>query len=362
MSIKKRLILSNIGMVLIPIAAFLLIEILLGYVVFHLVNGNADGNQLRFFMILRFIGLLVVLIVTNGLLTYFVARSIILPVKELVKAANEISEGNLDYHIQPTGKDELGHLSETFEMMRQRLKEARDLQVRYDENRKELIASISHDLKTPITSIKGYVKGIRDGVASTPEKMDRYIETIYSKANEMDQLIDELFMYSKLDLQQLPFDLEELDLQAYLADFIEELSYELEQNNGSVSFMVNPEERYIVKADREKLGRVIWNIVQNSLKYMDKHEKKISIRLTQESDQAVVQISDNGSGISKDAVPFVFDQFYRTDASRNSATGGSGLGLTIVKSIIEAHGGSVWAESELGEGTSICFTLPKGVM
>ncbi|WP_099156656.1 sensor histidine kinase [Virgibacillus ndiopensis] len=359
MSIKKRLVISNIAMIIIPIVFFFLIEIILGYFIFYIFDGDPEGEHLSTFIMFRFIGLLLILIITNGMLTYFVSKSIIKPIRELSKAATEISEGNLDFSIESMKNDELGQLSNTFEAMRLRLKEAEALQAHYEESRKELIASISHDLKTPMTSIKGYVKGVRDGVADTPEKMERYMDTIYTKANDMDQLIDELFLYSKLDLKRISFEFEEIDLHMYFTDFVEELRFDMEQDGGSVLFTINPDDSYIVKADREKLKRVVTNIIQNSLKYMDKETKKIQVSLQSETDQVVVKIKDNGSGMDEQAIPFIFDSFYRIDSSRNSTTGGSGLGLAIVKRIVEEHGGAIWAESELGEGTSIYFTLKK---
>ncbi len=359
MSIKKRLILSNIAMIVIPIISFLMIEIMLGYIIFFIFEGNTKGDDLKLFMTLRLIGLLLVLTVTNGVLTYFVSKSIIQPVNKLTKAAKEISNGNLDFTIEAMNKDELGQLSETFDLMRYKLKEANELQKHYEDNQKELIASISHDLKTPMTSIKGYVKGVQDGIANTPEKLNRYMEIIYKQANDMDNLIDELFLFSKLDMQRVPFTFEEIDLNAYFVDFIEELRFNLEEKMGTVSYHVNQEGSYIVVADREKLKRVVTNIIQNSLKYMDKMKNEISILLKADTDQVLVEIKDNGMGISKESVPYIFESFYRTDTSRNSSTGGSGLGLAIVKRIIEEHGGAIWAKSELGEGTSIFFTLKK---
>ncbi|MBM7587263.1 histidine kinase [Bacillus pakistanensis] len=359
MSIKKRLILSNIAMIIIPILFFFFIEMMISYVLFYLLDGDIEGNSKKLFMTLRFIGLLLVLTVTNGLLTYFVSKSIITPVQKLRKAAKEISNGNLDFKIESAKKDELGELAETFESMRLKLKEAKELQKRYENNQKELIASISHDLKTPMTSIKGYVKGVMDGIADTPEKMNRYMETIYTKADDMDHLINELFLYSKLDIQGVPFNFEEMDLNAYFVDLLEEVRYNLEQDGGTVTYQVNPSDSYIVMADREKLKRVITNIIQNSLKYMDKPKKEIHVRLESESDQIMVEVKDNGTGMSQDAIPHIFERFYRIDASRNSSTGGSGLGLAIVKRIIIEHGGSIWVESELGKGTSIFFTLKK---
>ncbi|WP_078378501.1 sensor histidine kinase [Sutcliffiella halmapala] len=361
MSIKKRLILSNIAMIVIPIFIFFMLEIFLGILIFHIFGGNMEERDLNMFLTIRFIILLLALMITNGALTYFVSKSIIKPVQQLTKAAKEISEGNLDSPIQALKEDELGQLSNTFDAMRLKLKEARELQRHYEDNRKELIASISHDLKTPITSIKGYVKGIQDGIANTPEKRMRYMDTIYKKANDMDHLIDELFLYSKLDLGRVPFEWEEVDLNAYFQDFIEELSFSLEEDGGKVSYHADQKDSYIVMADREKLKRVISNIMQNSLKYMNKSQREIHVFLKAESDQVCVQIKDNGQGIPAEALPYIFESFYRTDLSRNSATGGSGLGLAIGKRIIEEHGGSIWAESELGKGTSIFFTLKKRI-
>ncbi|WP_090867987.1 sensor histidine kinase [Oceanobacillus limi] len=359
MTIKRRLVLSNIAMIIIPVVSFFLIEIIMGFVLFYLFKSDLNDRNMELFLSLRFISLLIILILTNGLLTYFVARSIIRPVDKLTYAAKQISDGNLNYRIDKTGKDELGQLSETFETMRRKLKEAEELQYRYEENRKELIASISHDLKTPMTSIKGYVNGIRDGVANTPEKIDRYMETIYAKANDMDRLIDELFLYSKLDLHQVPFHYETINLQLYLSDFVEELAFDLDEN-GELDFSYDSSKSYFVRADQEKLRRVLTNIIQNSLKYMDKEQKRIQVSLLDEdTSQVTVRIDDNGSGIQEDAIPFIFDRFYRTDTSRNSTTGGSGLGLAIAKRIIEEQGGKIWAESKIGIGTSVYFTLPK---
>jgi histidine kinase len=361
MSIRKRLLLSNVGMIVLPIIGFLFIEILLGYVIFYLFGVQPQGNDLGVFLTLRFMGIVLVLLLTNGLLTYYVSKSIIQPIQHLMRAAKEISEGNLDYKLEPMKRqDELSQLAETFESMRKKLKAASELQDRYAENQRELMASISHDLKTPLTSIKGYVKGMKDGVANTPEKMTRYLDTIDKKAEDMDTLIDELFLYSKLELQSLPFHFEEVDLQAYMADFIEELRMQLEEEGGTVSFDAEEGESYFARADRDQLKRVVTNISQNSLKYMDKEKKEILVRLkAYQKDWVLVEMRDNGIGIAEEAISSVFDRFYRTDLSRNSSTGGSGLGLAIAKKIIQEHGGEIWAESEAGEGTGIFFTLKK---
>lgn len=346
-------------MILIPILCFFFIEIFLGQLFFIYFKGNLEGNELELFVRLRFIAMIIVLILTNGLLTYYVSKSIIHPIKKLTIAARKISEGDLEYKITSNKKDELGELTNTFDAMRIKLKEAKDSQQQYEENRKELIASISHDLKTPLTSIKGYIIGLKDGVANTPEKMERYLNTIYHTVDDMDKLIDELFLYSKLELEKVTFHLEEVDLYSFFADFVDELAFQLEKERGSAKLFAHKDDSFLVTADREKLKRVVTNIIQNSLKYIDKEKKEIKVYLTSCDDKVTVEIKDNGIGIEKKDLAYLFDSFYRTDSSRNSSTGGSGLGLAIVKKIIEGLGGTVWAESEFGKGTSIFFTLKK---
>ena len=242
--------------------------------------------------------------------------------------------------------------------MRIQLKESHKIQKQYEDNRKELIAHISHDLKTPITSIKGYIEGIRDGVADTPEKRVRYIQTIYTKAVDMDHLIDELFLFSKLDLGKVPFEFERIDIKDYLTDYFEELSFDLRKQNVDLNFQFTPNGIYHVLADREKFKRVLANIINNSLKYMDKDKKELKITLHSTDENVEISISDNGPGIPDESIPFIFNQFYRAEQSRNKLTGGSGLGLSIAKMIIEEHNGEIKLESTLLVGTKITIYLP----
>ncbi|WP_202079825.1 sensor histidine kinase [Caldalkalibacillus salinus] len=329
---------------------------------FLLRDPGATANVARQFFPLLFGSLILILIMTNGLLTYFVSKSILQPVNDLMRAAQEMSNGNLDFHIKPKKKDELGQLAQAFEHMRQKLKASTALQIQYEENRKELISNISHDLKTPITSIKGHVEGILDGVANTPDKMKRYLQNIHTKSTDMDRLIDELALYSKLDLKRLPFHFEEVNLKAFLTDVLEELTVDFEDEGVALSFHAEKapsNTSYDVIMDREQIKRVVVNVIHNSLKYMEKDEKKIRVRLKEHEDQVIVNIQDNGPGIPEEALPYVFDRFYRVDTSRNTKTGGSGLGLAIAKRILEEHRGDMWVESIVGEGTSVFFMLKK---
>lgn len=307
------------------------------------------------------ISVIVILVFTYSILAYIIARRIINPLSKLRASADRIKDGDLDFNVDIISKDEIGELSTAFDEMRQRLKGSLELQLQYENNRRELLSNISHDLRTPITAIKGYVEGIRDGVADTPEKMDRYINTIYSKAADADRLIEELFLYSKLELSKLQFNFTEVNIVKYLNDCMEELQFDLDKRNLTIVFDAKGCSELYVKADVQQLKRVIINIVENTIKYMDKAKGSIDIELESDQEQVLVAFKDNGQGISKEALPYIFDRFYRADLSRNSATGGSGLGLSIARRIIEEHGGTMHAESIEGEGTTISFTLKKVV-
>ena len=243
--------------------------------------------------------------------------------------------------------------------MRLRLKESTDEKFQHEKQNRELVSNISHDLKTPITAIKGYVEGIMDGVADTPEKMDKYIKTIYNKANDMDRLINELTVYSGIDNNRIPYHFHRINVADYFGDCVEEVGLDLESKNIELNYsnLVSPDT--VIIADPEQVKRVINNIIGNSVKYMDKEKGIIDIRILDEVDSIRVEIEDNGKGIAAKDLPNIFERFYRTDASRNSSKGGSGIGLSIVKKIVEDHGGYIWASSKEGEGTCLHFVFRK---
>jgi histidine kinase len=303
--------------------------------------------------------LFLTLIIVNGLLSYFVSKSIIKPLFSLKNATEQIGEGNLKVKIDYARQDEIGQLSHALDKMRKKLKESIDLQLQYEESRKELISNISHDLKTPITAIKGYIEGIQDGVADSKGKMEKYLSSIKRKATDMDQLIDDLFLFSKLDLKKLPFAFEDIDLIRFIINFVEEVSFDLEEKDIKLIVENRTKNKVMVIADRDQLKRVMTNITDNSVKHLKKAEKNISIYISEETDFVEIEIRDTGSGIEQESLPYIFERFYRVDTSRNKATGGSGLGLAIAKQIIREHGGDIWVKSQLGVGTSIFFTLKK---
>lgn len=324
---------------------------------FIAIDGRPVSSFIRVVIPTLVIIFLVVFVLTNGLLKLLVSRHIIVPLRKLQGAVNNIREGNLDDELSIERKDEFGELSDSFEQMRLKLRESVETQLKYEDNRRELINNISHDLKTPITSIKGYVEGIMDGVANDPEKLDKYVRTIYNKATQMDQMIDELLLFSKLDLNRLPFQFEKVSLQRYIYIFIEAMSIDLEKMNIQLMIESDLSDQVMVVIDQDKLHRALSNIIYNSMKFMDKEEKSIDIRISKDETFAFIAIEDNGMGIEAAELAHVFDRFYRAEASRNSDRGGSGIGLAIAKHIIEAHGGTIEIQSEFGKGTIVSFSL-----
>ena len=302
---------------------------------------------------------LVILIFTSVSIGLWIYRSVATPLVKLRKATQNIKEGNLDFVLEVDGTDEFAELCRDFEEMRRRLKESAEEKVLLDKENKELISNISHDLKTPITAVKGYVEGIMDGVADTPEKMDRYVRTIYNKTNEMDHLINELTFYSKIDTNRIPYTFSKLNVDDYFSDCAEEVGLELETRGIQLYYAHYVEKDVLVIADGEQIRRVIHNIISNAIKYMDKPKGVIQIRVKDVGDFIQVEIEDNGKGIASKDLTYIFDRFYRTDVSRNSSKGGSGIGLSIVRKILEDHGGKVWATSREGIGTIMYFVLRK---
>ena len=325
----------------------------------HSLNFLKEMPEVRQFLLHMSVSIICILILTAMVLVLWVYGSMIRQINRLQDAAKRVQSGDLDFELKPEGNDEMGQLIQEFEDMRARLKENAEEKIQSDRESKELISNISHDLKTPITAIKGYVEGIRDGVADTPEKMDKYLGTIYNKANEMNLLINELTLYSKIDTNRIPYNFAPISVNAYFDDCAEDLAMELEAKNVEFGYFNYVDSDQIIIADPEQLKRVINNIVSNSLKYTERDKRKINLRVKDVGDFIQVELEDNGKGIAAKDLPHIFERFYRTDASRNSSKGGSGIGLSIVKKIIEDHGGKIWATSREGIGTVMYFVIRK---
>lgn len=325
------------------------------YLALDVTHVKKTGNSVGYGFLIGFIfitGLVVAPII------WITSIDIIKPLKQLELGSQRIAEGDLNFRLKANNRNEVGRVVRSFEVMRSELKKSIDSKLEVEQNRKELIANMSHDLKTPITAIKGYVEGIRDGVADSPEKLDRYLETIYVKSLDMDRMIDDLFLFSKLDLKNETFDKEVLSIQAFCESCMAELHMQYDSKGIQLlgKCQLEPEAR--VMMDSQKIKRVILNIVNNAIKYMDKPSKELTFEFAQTESDFSVKITDNGLGIDEKNLARIFERFYTVDPSRNQDVGGTGLGLAIAKEIIEQQGGTIKASSEKGVFTTIEFKLP----
>ncbi|WP_274308937.1 sensor histidine kinase [Solibacillus daqui] len=292
-------------------------------------------------------------------LNHQIRKSIIQPIEKLGQTMSGIRNGDMmmKTSILPenTAK-EVQQLMANFEQMREALLASIEEQQNLENNRKELVASISHDLKTPITSIIGYVEGLREGVAETPEKREKYLKTIHSKSLALNHLIEELFLYSKLDAEAVQFHFERTSLPDFLAHVVEEFQL----SNRQVHIDLQVSGKVYVQIDRMHMNRAINNLIENSIKFQKATGPlMIIVEVIAVSRFVQLIVKDNGQGISEEKLPYVFDHFYRGEEARTSATGGSGLGLAIVKQIVEKHKGQVKVQSTLHEGTSVIIVLEK---
>ena len=364
MKLRTKMIISFFTVVLLPIFLFASTVLLLRrmHPSFFAIISDISSNRLTDTVFSLGLIIILTLVLTAALVMVGLYNSVVKPLSKLKKATREIKYGNLEFVLEPEGDDEISELFQDFDDMRKRLKESAEEKMQYDIDSKALIRNISHDLKTPITAIKGYCEGIIDGVAATPEKLDKYVRTIYNKANDMDNLIDELTIYSRIDTNRIPYVFDKINVADYFKERASELQMDLETQNIELTYYNYLEDNDVmIIGDAEQLKRVVNNIVSNSVKYMDKSKGMINLRVRDADDFIQVEIEDNGRGISQKDLPYIFDRFFRADASRNSLTGGSGIGLSIVRKVIEDHGGRIWATSKEGTGTVLHFVLRKYV-
>lgn len=305
------------------------------------------------------IAALLIILITNLMLSYVMSRDLVNPIYKLSTATKRITDGDLDYSIDYRGDNEIGALCEDFDRMRIQLKESKRIQKVYEENRRELIAGISHDLGSPLTLIKGYVSGLLDGIADTPAKKEKYLKTILDTACDMDKLVDELFLLSKLETDNFIFDFTQIDVSKYFTNKAKDLP--MFTGGAKIEFTYEnscPEGTYVM-VDKLQITRVIKNIVQNSVKYNTNPNPKIRVALKRDGKFVDFSVSDNGPGVAPEDLEKIFESFYRTDKARsNSSKSGSGLGLAIAKRIVLGHNGNIRAELNESGGLTIVISLP----
>jgi signal transduction histidine kinase len=302
-------------------------------------------------------GIFMSIILTNRFLTKFVFQKIERPLGMLSEGVRQIRDGNLDHCIVYEAEDEFKPICSDFNEMAVRLKESVDLTQQHEQSRKELLAGISHDLRTPLTSIRAYVEGLLDGVPKTPGAQRTYLETIKNKAEDIDRMVEELFMLSKMELGEYPNHPKLLRLDNELRQLVFSVASEYAEKGLLIS--TGEIVAATVSADPEQFRRVIFNIIENSLKYKNKETGHLEISLREVKDGFLLSLFDDGPGVPTESIPRLFDAFYRSDPARQNPNQGSGLGLSIVAGVVRRMNGKIHAEVGKNGGLAIVIWLPK---
>ena len=282
------------------------------------------------------------------LCTRYQVRQMLRPVNALSQAAQRVERGDLSTPVDYQGQNEFSGVCAAFDHMQEHLLAEREKNARYEQARTDLVAGISHDLRTPLTSVKGYLKGMRDGVANTPEKQRQYLDIAYRKACDMERLLQRLFYFSRLETGSLPLFLQEMDLGDFVSRFVQEAEQELSQSGGRVELHMAPAP-HPVRADPEQLLRVLNNLKDNAVRYGGAAPLVLTLTVWRQRDRECIRFGDNGPGVPEEQLPHLFEQFWRADQARSTKGGeGAGLGLYIVKHIIQAHGGTITATNDGG--------------
>ncbi len=291
------------------------------------------------------------------LFTWYLSKTILKPIDELSVATQKIVEGNLDFSLQYQGKDEFGKFIKSFDHMRNQLKASLSKQKAYEQSRKALIASISHDLRTPISSIKGYVEGLQDGIAEDEASVKRYLAVIHQKTEQLNRQIQDLFQLSQFDLGRLEVNLFPEDSQEVLESILKPYELEFFYDEGPLKLEIErPLPSVQILVDRQRIEQVLLNLLSNAQRYASEGGI-IQVKAYLEKPYLIISVADHGPGISQEDVPHIFESFYRGEKSRSLMYGGVGLGLSISQFIVEAHQGRIWVESIEGQGSVFSFSL-----
>jgi len=330
---------------------FLIITVIIIYLLFRWAGLKAIGISIA--------GLIVFKEIVQLFFLGRLEKRVLTPIDKLQNGFIEIARGNYDASIDPCCQNEFGQLIKSFNEMAGKLRESEKTNLEYEENRKNLIANISHDLKTPITSIQGYIEMIMDNDLVQPDKINPCLKTIYNNTTYMNKLIDDLFLFSKLDIDKVDFNYECTNVRAFMGDLMDELRFELEDIGAEFVYQDKMDQDSSVSIDGKRVHQAIKNILGNAVKYGPETDLKIGVELYRKDNTACLAITDNGPGITSEKLPYIFERFYRIDNERSKDLMSTGLGLAIAKELIEAQGGKILVNSsaETGSCFTICFPI-----
>ncbi|MFZ5888568.1 MAG: ATP-binding protein [Chloroflexota bacterium] len=288
-------------------------------------------------------------------LGYFLSSTVTERIHGLKAAAEKLAKGDLNIRVPVQGRDEVSVLANAFNQMAEQLQAADQKQRDLESMRRDLIAWVSHDLQTPLTSMRAILEAVADGVVDDPETVKRYLNTAQRDVRNLSALIDDLFQMAQLDAGGFPLNKANASLSDLVSDTLESFTELAKQNETTLEGNVDPEVDP-VHMDTQAIGRVLNNLIGNALRHTVRGRVSVWVRRT--SQGVEVTVSDTGEGIRAEDLQQVFERFYRGEKSRNRGTGGAGLGLAIARGIVRAHGGEITVESEVGKGTQFTFRLP----
>ncbi len=325
---------------------------------------KTDGtmvNYLKNYILRYLVGILFLFVALtvciNGVLSWWISGSILKPLGKLSLGTKEIREGNLETPMQYEKKDEFGQVCRDFDEMRVYLQESVQQRLKDEKRRRDLITGISHDLRTPLTTIMGYLDGLLDGIADTPQKRMRYLQAIKTRTGNLVSLVDSLSEYSRLDAG-FRYHMEETDFKDYVEKYLELVGPDMENQQVQIEYFFG-KGNFQVRLDREEFKRIFNNLFANTVRYRKKEASRvmISLKRTLEGNNLELVFQDDGPGVPAESLDQIFDSFYRVDDSRNNAEKGSGIGLAVVKEIVLGHGGTIRAENRGGLAVIVCIPV-----
>lgn len=287
------------------------------------------------------------------LVSLFVSRQVVAPVQAMTSASRRIAEGHYEERVHVAGnlekgeQDELAQLAISFNQMATRLQQTESM-------RRQLIGDVAHELRTPLTTIKGLMEGLIDGVIPATEET---YQDIHREADRLQHLVNDLQELSRVEAGAYELNIKPVRLVDLIDEFVDRLNRQYEEKGVALNSDI-PAGLLMVKADEVRIGQVLLNLVGNALQYTPPGGN-VTVRALRQGDEVHISVSDTGIGIAPEHLPHLFTRFYRVDKSRSRAGGGSGIGLTIAKHLVEAHEGRIWAHSQgAGKGSIFTFTLP----
>lgn len=377
-TVKKRIFISNTWMVFTTLVILLIINmvILKGYSEFieHELETSMENvtdeesleemiedftfHRDEFILLFFADGILciAVLVMISQFFTKKLVSHIMEPLDALSDGAERIRNNDLMQEVEYSGDIEFENVCHTFNDIRRAILAGQEKSRKYEKARTDMIAGISHDLRTPLTAIKGTIKGLLDGVADAPERQKKFLETAYRRAGDMDVLLNQLFYLSKLETGNMPIDFKAIEIFDFIRNYVKAKQELLENEGTTITVDTNGNTGY-VSVDPEQLQRIFDNLLENSRKYGGMTPLKIKISLERKKERFCICFSDNGVGVPEEKLPFIFEEFYRGNESRNKKEG-NGLGLYIVRYLAEAMGGSVHAENT--GGLAVYIELKEG--